>query len=278
MIIGAERCATRWLRHNLDRHPDIYAPPLRAEPGEVPLFCGTEPLTGEDVREYRKRFLGWDGEAFLGECEPAYMWPEHDSNLVAQRMNWALPDVKLLAIVRQPVDRFYSAALEQVRCGRLPADVDLFGLITANDPIVDELRLISSGAYSRSIEQFQLRFGDRLLVLLYDDLQADPEAFYEAALRHIGASTDFVSPDLHRVLFGRADAPGFEGPALPLVDRQRMYIYARFGVENLEKLIERELPEWDLGVSELEGSAAVVSRARAGQAIPSVPIGTPPAR
>ena len=34
VIIGAPGCATRWLRFNLDRHPEIYAPPRfgRAEP------------------------------------------------------------------------------------------------------------------------------------------------------------------------------------------------------------------------------------------------------
>ena len=61
--------------------------------------------------------------------------------------------------------------------------------------------LVAGGWYAASLKRYRQLFGDQLLVLLHDDVTADPGRVYRRALVHIGADLDFVPTDLESVLF-----------------------------------------------------------------------------
>jgi uncharacterized protein (TIGR03086 family) len=92
-----------------------------------------------------------------------------------------------------------------------------------------------------------------LLVLLHDDMTQDPQRVYNRALMHIGASMDFVPPDLSRVVFSNRSEAGEPLEAsigqheLSTDERQRLYAYFRNDVDALEKMIGRDLSRWDPG-------------------------------
>ena len=242
LIIGAQRSATRWLRSNLSEHPEILIPPW-----DVSYFSTGRLVRQGGERFYREQFESWDGEPFVGESSPNYMMWGSEPAVVARRIRDLVPDVRLIALVRQPVDRMYSALLYQIKRGRLPADADLFGMVERGDPDVDKLDLVRAGLYAASLHPFRKLFGEQLLILVHDDVTDAPEKAYESALRHIGASTDFVPDALDRVVFSTRTSVRHTGPRLTDEQRRILYGYFRFDVEELEVMTGIDLTAWDPG-------------------------------
>ena len=145
---------------------------------------------------YEAQFLAWQDEPVVGESTPTYVTAAADPALVAARIDVSLPDVRLVAVVRQPVERMYSAMLYHIKRGRLSPRKGLFEMIRDQDPAVAQLDLVGGGLYGQNLAPFRRLFDDRLLIVVFDDLREDPHRVYDAVLRHIGADPSFVPPDL----------------------------------------------------------------------------------
>ena len=75
VIIGAQKSATRWLRSNLGKHPDIFTPASEPSLLQLPLPAGPRLL----LRPVR----GMGGEPIVGEATPGYMMWRHKPSRVA---------------------------------------------------------------------------------------------------------------------------------------------------------------------------------------------------
>ena len=100
-MVGAARCGTTSLFEYLRKHPEILMP----ESKEVPFFSN-ETVFGEGFESYFKGvFPDCSGSTLLGTVTPQYM----ENPVVPARMASHFPELKLVAILRNPVDRAYSA-------------------------------------------------------------------------------------------------------------------------------------------------------------------------
>jgi hypothetical protein len=238
LLIGAQKSATRWLRSNLDAHPEVFT-----APGEPGYFNDERRLKQGGLSWYRAQFEGWAGEPCVGESTPGYlMWTEGPDE-IAVRIRRTIPDVRLLALLRNPIDRARSAMVHHVVKGRLGPETDLLELVGRVPPEQDQLGLVAGGWYAASLRPYLERFGDQLLVLVYDDVLADPQAVYRRALAHIGASPDFLPMSIDRV---RESQEGLDHGVPPLDDEQRkaMYEYFRDDIAELEVMLGRSLASW----------------------------------
>ncbi len=106
LVIGAQRSGTTSLWRHLASHPEIYVPPSK----EAPFFSHAEPFA---------RGLDWYLGEFFGEAQPEqqrgtvsphYMMgsPGIDIHEVARRIHSLLPRVKLIAVLRDPIERAQS--------------------------------------------------------------------------------------------------------------------------------------------------------------------------
>lgn len=243
LIIGAQKSATRWLRRHLDEHPEVFT-----AKGE-PAFFNTGRFE-RGLEDYRRDFEGWSGEPVVGESTPGYMmWREDPSRTVA-RIDESLPSVRLMALLRNPVDRTYSAFIHHMRNGRIPPNADLLEQVRSVASEEDSFGLISGGWYAASLAPYFERFGDRLKVFLHDEVTEKPGRVYAEALEHVGASPTFMPPGLRRVRHsGRSPAEsGYAGEdgrrALTDGERAELYGYFREDVERLEELLGRDLSLW----------------------------------
>lgn len=200
---------------------------------------------------YRARFEGWDGEPLVGEATPGYMIWGADPTLVAGRIERDLPDVALLAILRDPVERLYSAFIHHIKRGRIPPDADLLERVRRFAPEEDPQQLVAGGWYGRSLEPYASAFGDRLQVHLHEDATADPAAVYQAALRHIGADAGFRPETLEEVVFSRSApresphwAPDRGRRELMPDERATLLEYFTDDIPLLEETIGRDLSDW----------------------------------
>jgi hypothetical protein len=240
VIVGAQKSGTRWLRYNLGLHPDIYTAPV-----EPNFFIDVRADVPEGLEWYRSHFEGWAGEPIIGEATPAYMMWHHDPERSAARVHAVIPGARILAILRNPIDRAKSALIHHIRKGRLPADADLLvEARKAGDP-EDRLSLIAGSWYAASLRPYAERFGDGLLVLVNEDLGHDARGVYAAALRHVGASDDFAPADLETIRFSNQPArTGGSGTPLSPDERAELWTYFADDVEQLEDLIDRDLSFW----------------------------------
>jgi hypothetical protein len=247
LIIGAQKSGTRWLRMHLGMHSEVFAAGR-----ELRFFNGDDFERGLDF--YRSNFEGWDGEPIAGEATPSYMmWREEPARMAA-RIYESLPDVKLLAILRNPVDRTYSAFVHYMRAERIPPDADLLDRLRSVPPEEDPLGLVAGGWYAASLAPYFERFGDRLQVFLHEDVVDEPEKVYERALEHVGASPSPLPPEPQRVRFtGRTPenssySNGASGRReLTSAESVEIYEYFRDDVERLEDMLGRNLSFWKPG-------------------------------
>ena len=109
--IGAQKCGTSWCHENLRRHPNIFLP----EQKELHFWD-----TGQhDLRWYRSFFQHKPKGAKAGEITPAYAILPTD---VIRAIRTALPEIRLVYLIRNPMDRAWSSALMALNRAELTID------------------------------------------------------------------------------------------------------------------------------------------------------------
>src|SRR5687768_12562785 len=108
--IGGQKCASTWMSECLRRHPQV----LLTTPKELRYFT--------DQRAYG---IEWFLDHFVTTREGVVAAGEFSSNYLydpgcAERILEALGPVRILAVVRDPVDRMLSHVKHLVRDGMLP--------------------------------------------------------------------------------------------------------------------------------------------------------------
>lgn len=257
LIIGAQKSATRWLRRNLGTHPEIFTAPQ-----EVKFFNHPRRVEELGLDWYREQFVGWQGEKIVGEATPGYMMWWHRPVEVAERIHRLLGDVKLIALLRDPVDRARSALGHHIGQERIHPSTDLLDWVRRRPPDQDWLGVVSGGWYAASLEPFVRLFGERLLVILYDDVVADPQAAYLRALSHVGATEEQVPESLGTVV-GRTRSSPTADSDLTASERSAVFDLFAADVERLEQMLGRDLSIW----------RPSVATGHRGDSVPDVPPG-----
>ena len=124
LIIGAQKSATRWLRYNLGLHPEVFV----AET-ELQFFNDEGRFHSYGLSWYRSQFDDSAREPVLGEATPGYMFWRHRPELCAERIHTVIPEVRLIAILRNPIDRAQSAMVHHIARGTLAPDSSLVDLV-----------------------------------------------------------------------------------------------------------------------------------------------------
>ena len=236
VIIGAQKSATRWLRHNLGLHPEIFTARQ-----ELKFFNHPKRYAALKSDWYRAQFAGWEDEPITGESTPGYLMFGHQPAEVAHRIQATVPDAQLIALLRNPVDRANSALVHHIRAERIHPRTRLLDWARSQPPESDWMGLITGGWYAASLEPYLRSFGDQLLVVLHDDVQANPHRAYADVLDHVGAAADFVPPALAELYASnQKDAPS----RISAEERLALFEFFRDDVSRLERMLGRDLSIW----------------------------------
>jgi Sulfotransferase domain len=171
VIIGATKAATTWLSHNLGAHPEVFLPSQ-----ELHYFSRFYDR-GKDW--YGAHFGGARSKQRIGEKSASYL-PHPDA---AQRLCQLLPRARLIAQLRNPVERAYSDYCMHYRRGEVSRDIDRY-LDPARTPIP---RLLEDGFYHRHLTGFLSVFpAEQMMVLLYDDIRRRPAEIFRGVCGYLG--------------------------------------------------------------------------------------------
>src|SRR5271166_1577090 len=111
-IIGAGKSATTWLHMGLRKHPEIFLPENETPFFEDPYYCES------DLRPLFSELRAARGYATVGIKRPNYLCTPGCADRLAKH----IPRARLIAMLRNPVERAVSQYFHLVRSGRLPVE------------------------------------------------------------------------------------------------------------------------------------------------------------
>jgi len=210
LIIGAQKSATTTLFEHLRNHPRI-AMPLEKE---VPFFTGDDCSTESWQAFALDQFGSGQEDKLWGKASPQYM---SDPNAAA-RIHELMPGIKLVAILRDPIQRTWSHFRMGQRRDTEHREFSeaIASLLAATGPeaghspaLPDHAEGYQSEAdfyvawseYGRILKEFAACFDPgQLLVLYTEELENDPAATLDRLLEFIGLPVGFRPPTLGEVI------------------------------------------------------------------------------
>ena len=242
LVLGAQKAGTTALYAYLRWHPGITGPSWK----EVSFF-DRHWWRGEGW--YRGQFPLRSGGQIVGEASPSYLFHP----LAPERARTLVPDARLIALVRNPVDRAYSQYQHAVALGReLLSFEDALAAEDERtrgevDRLVADPRAFSGawwdhtyvarGRYAEQLERWLRVFPrEQLLVVVTEELGAAPGETYAASLGFLG-SAPYTLAQYPRV---------FDRDYAPMAPGTRAALAATFAEPNrrLEELLGRSFG-WD---------------------------------
>jgi hypothetical protein len=177
LIVGAPKAGTTSLALWLADHSDVYMAPEK----ELYYF-GYNFDRGLDW--YRAHFAGATSEGAVGEATPWYLY----SADAAAHMASVVPDARLIAILRHPVDRAYSHFWMQR--WKMPSRKGFQHLVDrASGKAAAPTRFLDVGLYLPQLQRMCDHYPrESLLILLFEDLASDPQGTFSRVCEFIGVN------------------------------------------------------------------------------------------
>ena len=183
LVIGAGKSGTTSIYEYLKQHPQVFMSEVK-EPNFFALE-GVKKITGYDkddphgfnhypwaitnFKDYEKLFENVTNEKAVGESSTMYQYmPKAPENIKKH-----IPDAKLIAIFRNPVDRLYSRYLHLAREFREPTQ-DFEDCLIKGNIWWQKNDLIQEGFYYTHMKKYFEQFDPKKIkIFLYDDLRKD---------------------------------------------------------------------------------------------------------
>jgi hypothetical protein len=180
LIAGVAKAGTTSLFNYLAQHPEICPSDVKETRYFEPLRFG-EALP--PIETYAAHFRHWRSERYALEATPTYF---SGGRRVASAVREALPQVRVLVVLRNPSDRCWSDFRFEQSRGRIPTDMDFDTYLERCETLraqgLDQRRENRSftglidGCYADWLEDWFAELGGRLKVIYFDDLSRDASA------------------------------------------------------------------------------------------------------
>ena len=210
LVIGAAKAGTVSLYHYLGQHPQILMCPVN----ECNFFAleaadWTKHFRGpvdrlyldqhcvKTLEVYRRLFDKAGPHQMIGESSPLYLF----SALAAARIRHHIPNAKIVAILRQPVDRAFSN-YQHFRQAQIEPIADFREAIRAEPARRAQgwgpwpfWYYAEMGFYARQLQNYFALFGRKqILVVLYEDLKSNPVGLLKRIYEFVGVDPAYT-PD-----------------------------------------------------------------------------------
>ena len=198
LIVGAAKSGTTSLYHYLRQHPEVYVSPVK-EPNFFVFGDGWQQEAAasalpdkairqstRNLRDYEALFAGARAARAIGEASTSYLYTPG----VPERICQTLPGVKILVILRNPVDCSYSRHMMDVRDERQSPENFLRVFHEPKSP------LRYPGFYHSHLQRYYRVFDRRAIkIVFYEDLASRPNDLLRSLFGFLGIDDRF-RPDV----------------------------------------------------------------------------------
>jgi len=200
LLFGAGKAGTTSVYNYLQQHPEVfmsavkeprffvYDPAMHDGPGDYEQW-----LTVRTREQYEALFKDAGDAKAIGEGSIQYLAQPH----AAKRIREMIPDVRLVAILRNPAERAFSSFMMYVR--------DTYETRSFDSAIKSELEgdfsdspfawlsYLKPGLYGQQLQNYLSVFDrNQIFIALYEDLRSDPIALMRKIYAHIGVDPDYT--------------------------------------------------------------------------------------
>jgi hypothetical protein len=178
LIIGAAKSGTTSLHNYLNQHPDIFM----CSPKEPHFLINKEigvqriPNAVVKVKDYKKLFEGHQDKCFRGESSVMYLsFPEIT---IANIEKYLSVDVKIIIMLRNPVDRAYSG-YQHVKRYNVMESLSFEDALSQSENryhktnnMTPASRYLELGMYYEQVKKFSEKFNN-IHIIIYDDYKVN---------------------------------------------------------------------------------------------------------
>ncbi len=209
--IGVQKGGTSWLHRQFVAHPEIFVPSNRKE---IHFF---DVYYQRGLAWYHKFFDGASAKA-IGEITPSYIYDDE----TASKIHENFPEVKILVMLRHPVQRAYSHYCMTFQSGE-GQKYKSFDDFMTNHP-----HTFARGLYSEQIQKWFSFFPkEQFLFLFSEDIfgqDGDIDGAFEAVGSFLNVDPSLFNKVLARTPVGKArPAPRFPVVAL-FAQKARLFL------------------------------------------------------
>jgi hypothetical protein len=240
--VGASRSGTTALYDLLDRHPQVYM----AKPKEIHYFTFRHPELGAPdpltPAQYANHFSDAGSARVSGEISPSYLWVPG----TAQRIHRLLGPIRILILLRNPIERTFSDFSYSHRIGRNQVSFSEF--LRLGQPLLDRSQLtldpfhptaiLWKGFYAQQVKSYLDVFGrDRIFIRSFEEMTGDVPRFRGALTGFLGIE-DKWPLQLNRVNESQNQTP------MNYQEKEMLRAVFREDIRSLEALLDRDLGVW----------------------------------
>ena len=239
ILAGAQKSGTTALHYFLSKHPHI----TMGDQQEMHFFDNDALFVSEpDYEELHKRYPLLGPSMIAGDCTPSYLYYEP----AAERIYKYNPKIKLLILLRNPVDRAFAHWNMQRFRGREP--LDFFNAVReeqtriAGAPPSEARRFayVDRGFYGRQLARlFKFFPREQLKVLKFEDFQKKQAEALANIFSFLGRTPlrSVRSKDRNIVPYERA-----------MNWEERVFLYNLFAedIANVEQMLGWDCSDWKL--------------------------------
>ncbi len=202
-VVGAGRAGTTSLHRYLATHPEVFVTRGKSPNyfvSDVPMPSWEGPTARRMAREWISSREGYDAlfadattEVAVGDVSPVYLQARSAAGSIAA----AFPDARIVAILRDPMERAHAHWLGRLRDG-IERRNDFRQVVEEElkRGLPDDVAFgsyLGIGRYHHFLSDYTTRFpAQRIKIYLFEDLCADPASLLRDLFAFLGVATDFA--------------------------------------------------------------------------------------
>ena len=183
IIAGAQKSGTTHLLDIFRESEECYAPEK-----ELHFFNSDDYRKGLDY--YSGYFTEAKAHQICIEKTPDYLYHNLEVS-IAERIYTLLPEVKILIILRHPIERAISAVKHQMRMGRIKPTKDLSKLFRS-DYLLKKYNILRYSEYEELVEDYLRIFNkSQIKIVFFEDLKNNPKEIVDEISKWSGIKLEY---------------------------------------------------------------------------------------
>lgn len=199
LIVGSAKAGTTSLNAYLNQHPEVFTPSslLYHTKKEPHFFLEKSGL--QTAEEYEQLFLSVNHEKAIGEASGGYLYDPSAPNNIH---NFLGPDVKIIIILRNPIDMTYSLWGHMVRMGH--EQLSFFEALQVETVRMEDDKFkrtvqdwvynfayVDRAKYAKQVKRYLDKF-THVKVLFFEEFFQSPESHYKDLCKFLDVSDEYV--------------------------------------------------------------------------------------
>lgn len=202
IIIGAPRAGTTSLYHYLRQHPQIVMSKIKET--NFFAFLASQVETNYQIRSnskwhatsppaYEALFESNRNTKAIGEASPLYLYMPSVPNQIYKH----IPSVKIILILRNPIERAYSAYLKNRREGfeaRSFKEAVMQEIKSPSRVVTSKNFYVRAGFYFEHLQRFLQYFeSNQLKIIFQEDLQKNSQLILKSLFEYVQVDNQFIA-------------------------------------------------------------------------------------